>query len=270
MFRLFMQLGGLSAGETVFWAKLRPYSVEDPPIQVGSDIRLDLISGSIVQMVSGNINPDLPSPGTYLDGKYLVELYGDDGGSPGTFLDLPLEVEIVDGADCQIVDRVLDVSVTVDSLGSNALAQFQAAVIANKAKIPGPSMCDMFITQSDHWLEAIESLGDISDRSGMSLMIKSSLADSDDDALVWLDEGVGLVRLNGALATSSEGSFVVTDAVLGNISVMLKGTSTALLQVTGSAPAYFAVKVFRASGVVAQTLRKGRVSITYGVIQKVS
>lgn len=129
------------------------------------------------------------------------------------------------------------------------------------------------IRRGDTWEETITGLGAIDTTDDVWLTVKRTkdLDDSDDDddelAIVQLRRTVGLVRLNGEAATTTNGSLTVTDAVTGSIAASLvAGVSKGLSR---SENLRYDVQVKTAAGAV-RTKREGNARITSDVTRSVA
>lgn len=88
----------------------------------------------------------------------------------------------------------------------------------------------LYIRKGDTWVQNITNLGNLAGKEIVWIM-KESLHDSDDDAIVKITESGGLVRLNGAAAgTSGWGSVTILDSGVGNIRLRLESDATVLLK----------------------------------------
>jgi len=83
--------------------------------------------------------------------------------------------------------------------------------------------------RGDTWTIAITGLGSLTDNTKVWFTVKSSADDDDSESLLQIEKTAGLVYLNGAAGTSTDATLTVTDATAGNITIVVKPASTALL-----------------------------------------
>ena len=118
---------------------------------------------------------------------------------------------------------------------------------------------------ADSWTIPINGLGNITARTKLWFAINEP-GDADDDADVFIEETAGLTRVLGeAHLTAADGSIVVNDATLGDITVSIEESITAELSGTTS----WAVKELNGSG-DAITLAMGRFVITKPGIEAIT
>lgn len=122
-----------------------------------------------------------------------------------------------------------------------------------------------YITQGDTWTQAVEGLGNLADKT-VVFAIKKNTSDADTAAIVYLEEGIGLSRLNGAATTAGWGSITIDDDAAGDITLRLESNATVLLK-TGT---YIdAVKAKESAD--DRTLRqRGKTIVSGGVIDSIS
>ncbi|WP_455219846.1 hypothetical protein [Kaarinaea lacus] len=107
----------------------------------------------------------------------------------------------------------------------------QATIAANALQASGT----VSIHRGDSYSASFSDLGDLSDRSKLWFTVKSSVNDEDTAAIVQIEEGGGLLYINGGVAgTSSNGDITVTDANNGDITVTLDEVETAKLSENAS------------------------------------
>lgn len=80
------------------------------------------------------------------------------------------------------------------------------------------------------WDVTLTGLPDLSDRTDVYLAIKENQDDSDDDAIVLWSLSTGLERLNGAVATASDGALTVPVGDT-SVNVTLKASAAATLDI---------------------------------------
>lgn len=94
---------------------------------------------------------------------------------------------------------------------------------------------------------ALASLGNISLNTKLYFTVKADVGSADAQAIFQIERTSGLLRLTGVdTPTSGDGTIIVDDAVLGNITVGLAASSSAQLPV---GTYYYDVKMVTASGV---------------------
>ena len=102
-------------------------------------------------------------------------------------------------------------------------------------------------------------LGDISGRDKLWFTVKDDTADADILAQIQIEETAGLLYIAGAAATTpANGSITVTDAVRGDLTVVLAAVEAAKLNVMGRW--YYDIQDLE--GVVITTRLRGRTIIT--------
>jgi hypothetical protein len=122
------------------------------------------------------------------------------------------------------------------------------------------------ITRGDTMVLPFTGLGDISGRSKLWLTVKASTEDADSAAIIQIEEGAGLIRLNGAAGTATDGTTTIINQVTGAVTFTLKPASTALLAL--SAGLIYDVQVLK-SGVVT-TLTQGNFVVIRDATRAVS
>lgn len=77
---------------------------------------------------------------------------------------------------------------------------------------------------------SITGLGDITEHSKLWFTVKRSKEGTDVQALIQIEETVGLIRINGEAAdTPANGNITITEALAGNIAISLEEVETAKL-----------------------------------------
>ena len=115
------------------------------------------------------------------------------------------------------------------------------------------------VQRGDTLTLTVTRLGDISARTSFWFTIKADTDDVDTAALVQIEETAGLLYINGAAAgTAANGSITVTDAVAGDLTVVLAAVEAAKLPVLGRW--YYDFQMLTASGVT--TVLRGRAILT--------
>lgn len=133
------------------------------------------------------------------------------------------------------------------------------------AIIEAQNTAALSIRIGDTWTQDIESLGDLTDKT-VSFAVKRRASDADTAAIVFITEGTGLTRLNGAATTAEWGSITILDEVAGDIRLRLESDATSLLT---SGSYVDAVKVLEDGD--DRTLRNaGRTVVSAGVIADIT
>ena len=96
------------------------------------------------------------------------------------------------------------------------------------AIIEAQNSATLSIRIGDTWTQDIESLGDLTDKV-VTFAMKKRASDADTAAIVFITEGTGLTRLNGAATTAGWGSITINDEVAGDITLRLESDATSLL-----------------------------------------
>ena len=111
----------------------------------------------------------------------------------------------------------IDTSVTA-TLTDTDLANIVAGVQAVSAGIElAKSKCGLYITTGDTWIQDVENLGNLTGKT-VAFAIKTNAGDTDANAIVYLDQTLGLTRLNSAAwATTTLGSITVLSTTEGNM-----------------------------------------------------
>jgi len=162
-----------------------------------------------------------------------------------------------------LVANVRDVPADVWSEATRTLTQ-SATEIASA--VDGDTIT---IHRGDTFIANITGLGDISDRAELWFTLKYKLSDTDDEAWVQIEEGAGLIRLNGedASARQANGVITVTDDAAGNITITLDETETDDLE--ARAGIYYDIQVKTSAGNVS-TLSAGSARVTRDVTRAVA
>jgi hypothetical protein len=96
------------------------------------------------------------------------------------------------------------------------------------AIVEAQNSATLSIRIGDTWTQDIDSLGDLTGKT-VSFAMKKRASDADDAAIVFITEGTGLTRLNGAVTTAGWGSITINDEVAGDITLRLESDATSLL-----------------------------------------
>lgn len=131
-----------------------------------------------------------------------------------------------------------------------------SSAVTTIAQLAGSSIT---LTRGDTLSVAITGLGTFANYSNLYFTVKSRREDLDAASIIQIKKntagtGDGLTWLNGAAPTITEGSITIDDAVAGNITVMIKAASTALLVLAESG---WDVQIVRSAGTPVSTLSSG-------------
>jgi len=96
------------------------------------------------------------------------------------------------------------------------------------AIVEAQNASSLSIRIGDTWTQDIDSLGDLTGKT-VSFAMKKRASDADTAAIVFITEGTGLTRLNGAATTAGWGSITINDEVAGDITLRLESDATSLL-----------------------------------------
>jgi len=155
---------------------------------------------------------------------------------------------------------VADVASAVWSFATRTLTMSAAAIVA---AVSGTSVTQVRATT---WNFSITGMGSIADRAEFFFTLKRRTRDGDADALVKIEETIGLQVINGQTAgTPANGSITVTDAAAGDVTVVLADEETAKL--SEEANLVYDFKKITAGGVSTQ-LTTSRFNITSTVTEE--
>jgi hypothetical protein len=174
------------------------------------------------------------------------------------------------GAEWQNQSRELrGVESTIDQIGAAIAALIGNIITALMAIAPvarGVRSMDLQLYRGDTWTQPIARLGDISGRDKLWITCKDDKDDADSQAIFQIEETAGLVYINGAAASiPANGSITVTDAAVGNITVVLAAVETAKIEATKK----FFYDVQMLDGTTVTTLRAGYLMVTSDVTKVV-
>lgn len=134
----------------------------------------------------------------------------------------PAESENADVRTSSIMATVgAGVAGDVWTYAQRTLTQSAAAL---PAALQGPNI---LARRGDTLSLSLTGLGSLVGRSQLWFTVKVSQEEPDSAALIQIEESGGLVVLNGAPATSGNGSLVVTNATTGSMTITLAAASTA-------------------------------------------
>ena len=115
---------------------------------------------------------------------------------------------------------------------------------------------------------SFSGLGDVSDRTELWLSGKRNLQESDVDACLQVRETTGLERINGQAPVAGDtGQILVTDAVAGDITIVVSADATSKLLPLNSG--YYDIQVMRSDGTVT-TLAHGTLQIVPDVTEAIA
>jgi len=113
----------------------------------------------------------------------------------------------------------------------------------------------------------ITDLGSLVGRTKLWWTLKASKGDTDVQSLAKIEETIGLEYIAGVAAgTPANGSITVTDAVVGNITIVLAGAESVKL-IENEGKAYFDIKWINAAG-QELTLRRARALIVSDITRE--
>lgn len=119
-------------------------------------------------------------------------------------------------------------------------------------------MPELILKRGDTWEQPLTGLGDLTGRTKLWFTAKRSPAHADVDAVIQIEESVGLIRLNGAAAISGDGDIDVTDEAGGSVTVILAAAAAKELGAVGK----LFWDVQSAVGATILTRQSGRVLVT--------
>ena len=152
-------------------------------------------------------------------------------------------------------------------LASNLVGNIVTALMAIAPVAKALRAVDLELYRGDTWTQPIARLGDISGRNELWIACKDDKDDADAQAVFLISETVGLEVIDGAAATvPANGSITVTDAAVGNITVVLEAEETAKLEATKKM--WYDLQMLE--GTTVTTLRAGRLMITSDVVRATS
>jgi len=113
----------------------------------------------------------------------------------------------------------------------------------------------------------VTDLGSLVGRTKLWWTLKASKGDTDVQSLAKIEETIGLEYIAGVAAgTPANGSITVTDAVVGNITIVLAGAESVKL-IENEGKAYFDIKWINAAG-QELTLRRARALIVSDITRE--
>lgn len=133
------------------------------------------------------------------------------------------------------------------------------------AIVEAQNSATLSIRIGDTWTQDIETLGDLTDKT-VTFALKKRASDADTAAIVFITEGTGLTRLNGAVTTAGWGSITINDEVAGDITLRLESDATSILT---SGSYVDAVKLLK-DGDDRSPRNAGRTVVSAGVIADIT
>jgi hypothetical protein len=122
------------------------------------------------------------------------------------------------------------------------------------------------VPRGDTWSLPFTGLGVLTGHAKLWFTVKAHLADPDSAAVVQIEETGGLLRLNGAAASSGNGSLLVTDAITGALTVTVAAPATATVLPRGD----YHYDLQALSGTIVRTLTGGVFVVAADVTEAVS
>jgi len=112
---------------------------------------------------------------------------------------------------------------------------------------------------------SFSNLGSLSGYTSIDFTVKKKARDDDDDAILRVRKnssgiGDGLLRLNGAVATATDGSITIVDQVVGNITVNVMAAESSELTVDDNL--FYDVQKITTPDEDVTTLRRGYCSVS--------
>ena len=120
------------------------------------------------------------------------------------------------GADSDTLETLSD---QIDGINAQSPATVAAAVAGTA----------IAIHRGNSFSKSVTAFGNISTRTKLWFSVKAAYEDTDAESVVQIEESGGLVYLNGAATTTTNGSLTVTDATTGAFTIVLKPAATAAL-----------------------------------------
>lgn len=119
--------------------------------------------------------------------------------------------------------------------------------------VPANGEMDIYIADSLH--VSISDLGSLADLDKLYVSFKERYEDTDAESILQLEESQGLLVVNGATATPTDGSITIDDAVAGDITL---DVAASVMDDIAVKVCVYDVKVIRTAGVAVQTLHQGK------------
>jgi len=157
---------------------------------------------------------------------------------------------------------VVDLAAAVWTYVDRTLTQLIAAVT------PPPVIVGSTIRllRGDTVVLSFTNVGSLLGRDKLWFTLKNSDHDTDLNALVQIEETAGLIRLNGAVATASQGSLVVSDETVGDFTVTLTPPASALLIPFGG----LVYDIQKLTGIDVETVTSGAANVVADVTRATS
>lgn len=150
-------------------------------------------------------------------------------------------------------DAGAEIATEVWASGARTLTQSAAAVTA---AVTGSNIT---IRRGDTVVIALTDVGSLANRSALYWTVKDKKSRGDSDAILQVEETAGLLRLNGAVASTSDGTLVVDDVATGDITITLTPVATAALSVADDL--FYDVQIVRSVGTPVSTLTEAYVDV---------
>jgi hypothetical protein len=232
-----------TAGQTVYVTLFDGADIVTTPTIAAGDIQVSLDGGAFNNMVTlpsetpaggGQVQIPLDQAETNAThvgirgidqaGAEWDDFYYSIFTSTSTLADLATDIAGVVADIAALVVDVAAVAADVWSYATRTLTMTGSAIIA---AITGSNIS---IHRGDSISISIADLGDISGRAKLWFCVKRDRRDTDDQAIILIEESARLTRLNGAAyGTPAHGSITVTDAVAGDITIEIDEAATAEL-----------------------------------------
>lgn len=119
--------------------------------------------------------------------------------------------------------------------------------------------------RGDDWSISLTGLGAMTGYTKAWMTVKRSASNDDSAAILQWEKTGGLLYLNGATATGTDGTLVVTDEATGAMTITLKAAASAQLS-----PTTYSYDVQMLVGAVVTTLAEGKLTVTADITKAVS
>ena len=160
-------------------------------------------------------------------------------------------------------DGGIDASIAVPLFWSYA----SRTLTQNAAQLVGIlSGSELTLLRGDTIQINFTGLGSLSGRTKLWFTVKDELKAADDQSVIQIVEGVGLVYFNKAAGVAGQASLTVTDQNLGNVTVLISADASRLLEVTDYLD--YDIQMLGPGGVLTKT--RGGCKITSDVTRNIS
>jgi hypothetical protein len=158
---------------------------------------------------------------------------------------------------------------TLGDIDPDALADavYDELVTIPAVSLGVPTEGEMEIYIADALHVTISDLGTLANVSKLYVSFKERYEDTDAESILQLEESQGLLVVNGATATATDGSITIDDAVAGDITL---DVAASVMDDIDVKTCVYDVKVIRTAGVAVQTLHQGKVHFHRAVTKAVS